>query len=47
MRLEAPVPFADEDYTFNGRDIEPLLQGFPLDMKPSAATTRPHTGEEM
>ncbi len=34
MRLEPPVPVSREEYTLNVRDIEPLLQGYPMDRKP-------------
>jgi hypothetical protein len=48
MRLEPPVPVTREEYTLNVRDIEPLLQGYPMDKKPwPAATIKLQTGEEM
>jgi hypothetical protein len=48
MRLEPPVPVSQEEYTLNVRDIEPLLQGYPMDMKPwPAATIKLQTGEVM
>ncbi|MEW6717293.1 MAG: N-acetyltransferase [Chloroflexota bacterium] len=34
MRLEPPVKVTQEEYTINVRDIEPLLQAPPMDMKP-------------
>jgi hypothetical protein len=34
MRLEPPVKVTREEYTINVRDIEPLLQAPPMDMKP-------------
>ena len=48
MRLEPPVPVSREEYTINVRDIEPLLQGYPMAMKPwPPATIKLPTGGVM
>ncbi len=48
MRLEPPVPVSREEYTVNVRDIEPLLQGYGMDMAPwPNATIKLRTGETM
>jgi hypothetical protein len=48
MRLEPPVPVSREEYVLNVRDIEPLLQGYPMDTKPwPDATIKLRTGKTM
>ena len=47
MRLEPPVPVSQEEYTLNVRDIEPLLQGYPMETKPwRPATIKLPLGED-
>jgi len=48
MRLEPPVPLSRDEYKLDVRDIEPLLQGYPMDAKPwPAATIKLRSGEEL
>ena len=39
MRLEPPVKVTHEQLTLDVREIEPLLQGYPMDLKPWQAAT--------
>jgi hypothetical protein len=46
MRLEPPVPVSQEEYKLNVRDVEPLLQGYPMIVKPwPPATIKLRSGE--
>lgn len=48
MRLEPPVPVSREEIVLNVRDIEPLLQGYPMEKAPwPAATIKLRTGKTM
>ena len=48
MRLDPPVPLSCEEYVLNVHNIEPLLQGYPMDKAPwPAATIKLRTGKTM
>jgi hypothetical protein len=48
MRLEPPVPLSREEYKLDVRDLEPFLQGYPMEMKPwPPATIKLRSGETM